>query len=282
MYIVNQEGFVVDPDTGEVIDDFSYRLDYTNFHNTTQYEALVIKRIERTATQAPKINSKKYLASLLPLRLREEFLSRVSETNDKAEVFAHFLVLCREYEIIFDFDKLREHLGISKISLRRARKEIMLKNKQRPWERIDRIFFEISDKIEKKYWLSALLLAIEYQRRGVKISVNEIKKHLEAKIPAKDNYSIFRLINGKNCLVLPYPAFAYLVCVHGITSKIEYLKSSNKFVVRHLGTGYRHDNCFVVSGKKVERILSKMELHYEAVKNAEENAVQLFEEYKQQ
>ncbi len=57
-YIVNNEGFVVDPDTGEVIDDFSYRIDYDQhldkFQKISAYENLAIKRIERTAKEAPR------------------------------------------------------------------------------------------------------------------------------------------------------------------------------------------------------------------------------------
>ncbi|BCU68615.1 hypothetical protein HS7_20520 [Sulfolobales archaeon HS-7] len=269
-YIVNNEGFLVDPNTGEIVDEFSYRIDYTNFYNTTLYETLAIKRIERTVTQIPKINVKRYLVSLLPSRLKEEFLSGASKISDKAEVFAHFIGLCREYGIIFDFDKLRESLDISKISLRRARKEIMMKNKQRPWERVDKIFFEISDEIERKYWLASVLVVIEYQRRGIEINIDEIKRHLEVEVKTKSSYLTYLLRNGKNSILEPYPCFKYMLCPHAALSKIKF--SKKKFVVMHLG---KEENCcFVVSAKKVERILSKMEVHYEAMKN-KENTVQL-------
>ncbi|WP_016732760.1 hypothetical protein [Saccharolobus islandicus] len=214
---------------------------------------------------------KKYLSSLLPQKLKEEFLSRVNNIKEKAEIFAYFIVFCREYGLILDFDKIREQLGISKITLRKARKKILMRQLVKPWERLDSIFFEVADKLERKDWLAAVLLFIEYQRRGNRISIKEIKKHLEVKFPISNNYSIFRLRNGKNCLVVPYPAFSYLVCPHGLPSKIDY--RSGKFTVRHLNREKKFDYCFVVSRKKIDRILSKMELHYEAVKNSTQNAI---------
>jgi hypothetical protein len=270
-YIVNQEGFVIDPDTGEVIDDISYRLDYTSFHDSNPYEILSIKRIERTVKINPKYDTKKYLSSLLPRKVREEFLSRVSNVTKKAELFAHFLVFCREYGIIYNFDEIREQLGISKITLRKVRKKITMQKLVKPWERVDPIFFQISEEIDKKNWLPAVLLAIEYERRGERISIDEIKKHLIDRIDeelGRSNYLKYLIRNGRYSILGVY---RYFVCHHGRIARIDYRKKKKEFRVGHQDGS----ECFYVSEKKVLKIISKMELHYEAVKNSTQNVVQL-------
>jgi hypothetical protein len=269
MYIVNKEGFLVDSETGEVVDDISYRFDYSNFYNFTSYEILTIKKIERNA-QVQKIDIKKYLTSLLPSKkLKEEFLSRTSKINNKAEVFAHFLVFCREYGIIYNFDEIREQLGISKITLRKIRKKITMQKLVKPWERINPVFFQISEEIDRRNWLSAVLLAIDYERRGERISIDEIKKHLLDKIDeelGKSEYLKYLIRNGRYSILGVY---RYFVCHHDKVARIDYRKSKGEFRVGHLDGS----ECFYVSEKKVLKILSKMELHYEAVKNSTQNAV---------
>jgi hypothetical protein len=268
-YIINQEGFIVDPDTGEVIDDISYRLDYTSFHDSNPYEILSIKRIERTVKINLGYDTKKYLSSLLPGKVREEFLSRVSNVTNKAEVFAHFIIFCREYGLIYNFDVLREQLGISKITLRKVRKKITMQKLVKPWERVDPVFFEISEKIDKKYWLPAVLITIDTTERGESLTIEEIRKHIieELNEGLTNSYYLKYLIrNGRYSILGGYRFFK---CRHNMIARIDYRKKKNEFRVRHLdGT-----ECFYVSAKKVLRILSKMELHYEAVKNSTQNAV---------
>ena len=274
-YVVNREGFLVDPETGEVVDDFSYRVVYT-----AQYQDDIVIESRRTEKRAevPRVDVKKYLASLLPEKLREEYLSRVDGITDKAMLFACFTVLCREYGIIFDFDDLRERLGISKISLRRAKKEIMAKGKVRPWERLDRVFFGIAEALPREKWLPAVLLAIEYQRRGVAIGIDTLKAWVDINVETKSHYLAYLLRNEKFSILGVYPYFPYLLCPHGEVARITYRRRKNELRVRHVSNG---TECFYVSAKKVLNILSKMELHYEAVRNATQNAVQLPAEHKQ-
>jgi hypothetical protein len=269
MYIVNKDGFLVDNETGEVVDDISYRFDYSNFYNFTSYEILTIKKIERNA-QVQKIDIKKYLTSLLPSKkLKEEFLSITSKINNKAEVFAHFIIFCREYGIIYNFDEIREQLEISKITLRKVRKKITMQKLVKPWERINPIFFEISEKIDKKYWLPAVLITIDTTERGESLTIEEIRKHIIEELNeglTNSYYLKYLLRNGRFSILGGYRFFK---CKHNMIARIDYRKKKNEFRVRHLdGT-----ECFYVSEKKVSKILSKMELHYEAVKNSTQNAV---------
>lgn len=274
MFIINKDGFLVDPETGEVLDEISYRFDYKI--PIIDEPIRTLKRVENV--KVPEINVKKYLSSLLPQKIREEFLSRVDGVDDNAEIFTHFLVLCRDYGVVFDFNKIREKLGISKISLRRAKKKVYLTLSKHK-ERVDKIFFEIADKIERKYWLSAVLLTIEYQRRQIKVNINELKKHLQVDVPKSNGYSIYRLFNNKNTVVLAYPYFAYMKCPHDLPAKIDVTKKH--LLVRHLGGRKKHDYCFTVTTKKVERLLHIMDYHYEAVKHSTQNEFQLSEEHKQ-
>ncbi|MCI4407770.1 MAG: hypothetical protein JHC26_01670, partial [Thermofilum sp.] len=143
------------------------------------------------------------------------------------------------------------------------------------WERIDPIFFKISEEIDRRNWLPAVLLAIDYIRRGERISIDEIKKHLIVDIDVnsiKNNYLKYLLRNGKYSVGSPYPRF---ICYHGKIARIYHDKKYNRFEVFH----FDKSKCFNVSEKKVMRILSKMEIHYGVVKNSEKVTVQLSEEH---
>jgi hypothetical protein len=259
-YVVNKEGFLVDPETGEVVDELTYRLacdtPYTGSDTTPT------RRAEGTTKPKPKPDVRKYLSSLLPENLREEFLSKTDGIKKEAEVFAYFVLLCREYGLIMDFDELREKLGLSKITLRKVRKKLVLQGKVRPWERVNPVFFEIAREIDRKNWLPAVLLAIEYERRGRKPDVEVVKERLFDEIGEgiSDSYYLKYLIrNGKYSILGGYRFFK---CPHGKTARIDYRKKKKEFRVRHLdGT-----ECFYVSEKKVRTILSKMGIHYEMVK----------------
>jgi hypothetical protein len=257
-YVVNREGFLVDPETGEVVDELTYRLAYGTPY--TGSDTTSIRRPEGTVKPKPKPDIRKYLSSLLPENLREEFLSKTDGMKEEAEVFAYFVLLCREYGLIMDFDELREKLGLSKITLRKVRKKLVLQGKVRPWERVNPVFFEIAREIDRKNWLPAVLLAIEYERRGKKPDVEVIKEHLLDKIGediSDSHYLKYLIRNGKYSILGGY---RYFKCPHGKTARIDYKKK--EFRVRHLdGT-----ECFYVSEKKVMRILSRIEIHYETVK----------------
>jgi hypothetical protein len=306
-YVVNRDGFLVDPETGEVIDELTYRFVSDVHRDENPYEILAIKEIERGARSKPKPDIKKYLLTYLPEKLREEFLSRVDGIKDDAEIFAHFVFLLREYGIILDFSKIREELGLSKITLRTIRKKLMMQGWVKSWERINPIYFKISREIEKKNWLPAILLAIDYERRGMRVSIDELKKHLFDKIDegmTKSHYLKYLIRNGKYSIPGVYRYFdndmnegssegdhsknsivndtnsiprvyRYFVCPHGKIVRIDYKEKQKLFRVAHLdGT-----ECFYVSKKKVMRILSKMELHYEVVRNSTQNGIQLLEKH---
>jgi len=233
--------------------------------------------------------------------LREEFLSRVDGIKDDAEIFAHFVILLREYGIILDFDKIREELGLSKITLRRIKKKLMMQGWIQPWERINPIYFKISEEIERKNWIPAILLAIDYERRGKNISIDEIKSHLFDKLDenlGKSHYLKYLIRNGTFSIPVPYRYFGsdidgdssrgyhskklitsdefsipvpyrYFVCPHGKIARIYYRENLKKFRVSHLDGSL----CFYVSEKKVMRTLSKMELHYEVVRSSKQNGI---------
>jgi hypothetical protein len=261
-YVVNKEGFLVDPETGEVVDELTYRFSYSV--PRSDYEAVSVKKAERTAKPKPKPDIKRYLSTLLPENLREEFLSRVDKVKEEAEVFAHFVLLCREYGVVLDFDELREGLGLSKITLRRVRKKLMLQGRFRPWERVNPIFFKISEEVDKKNWLPAVLLALEYERRGKKFDVEDIRKHLLDKIDegiSGSYYLKYLIRNGKYTILGGY---RYFICPHEKVARIDYRKKKREFKVRHLDGV----ECFYVSEKKVMGILSKMEVHYGVIKNS--------------
>jgi len=306
-YVVNRDGFLVDPETGEVIDELTYRFVSDVHRSENPYEILAIKEIEREARPKPKPNIKKYLLTHLPEKLREEFLSRVDGIKDDAEIFAHFVLLLREYGIILDFDKIREELGLSKITLRTVRKKLMMQGWVKPWERVSPIYFKISEEIERKNWLPAILLVIDYERRGMRVSIDEIKKHLFDKIDeglTKSHYLKYLIRNGKNSILGVYRYFdnnvnegssreshsknsivndtnsilgvyRYFICPHGKIVRIDYKEKQKLFRVTHLDK----TECFYVSVKKVMRILSKMELHYEVVRNSTQNGIQLPEKH---
>jgi hypothetical protein len=259
-YVVNKEGFLVDPETGEVVDELTYRLAYDTPY--TGSDTTSTRRAEGTAKPKPKPDIRKYLSSLLPENLREEFLSKTDGIKKEAEVFAYFVLLCREYGLIMDFDELREKLGLSKITLRKVRKKLVLQGKVRPWERVNPVFFEIAREIDRKNWLPAVLLAIDYERRSRKPDVEVIKEHLFDEIGediSDSHYLKYLIRNGKYSILGGYRFFK---CPHGKTARIDYRKKKKEFRVRHLdGT-----ECFYVSEKKVMMILSKMETHYEMVK----------------
>jgi len=259
-YVVNKEGFLVDPETGEVVDELTYRLTYSTPHMGSNVPP--VKRTERTAKPKPKPDIKKYLSSLLPENLREEFLSKTDGIKEEAEVFTYFVLLCREYGLIMDFDELREKLGLSKVTLRKVRKKLVLQGKVRSWERVSPVFFEVSESVDRKNWLPAVLLAIEYERRGKKPDVEVVKEHLFDKIGediSDSHYLKYLIRNGKYSILGGY---RYFKCPHGKTARIDYRRKKKEFRVRHLdGT-----ECFYVSEKKVRTILSKMEIHYEMVK----------------
>jgi hypothetical protein len=276
-YVVNRDGFLVDPETGEVIDELTYRFVSDVHRGENPYEILAIKEIERgvKSKPKPKPDIKKYLLTYLPEKLREEFLSRVDGVKDDAEIFAHFVLLLREYGVILDFDKIREELGLSKITLRIVRKKLMMQGWVKPWERVSPIYFKISEEIERKNWLPTILLAIDYERRGMRVSIDEIKKHLFDKIDeglTKSHYLKYLIRNGKYSILGVY---RYFVCPHGKIVRIDYKEKQKLFRVAHLD----RSECFYVSEKKVMRILSKMELHYEVVRNSTQNGIQLLEKH---
>jgi len=256
-YVVTREGFLVDQETGEVVDELTYRLTYE-----TPYTGSDALSVRRTGKPRPKPDVRKYLSSLLPENLREEFLIKTEDIKKEAEVFAYFVLLCREYGLIMDFDELREKLGLSKVTLRKVRKKLVLQGKVRSWERVNPVFFKISESVDRKNWLPAVLLVIEYERRGRKPDVDIIKEHLFDEIgeDISDSYYLKYLIrNGKYSILGGY---RYFKCPHGKTARIDYRKKKKEFRVRHLdGT-----ECFYVSEKKVRTILSKMETHYEIIK----------------
>lgn len=256
-YVINSDGFLVDPNTGEVIDDLTYRF-------VSHIERSEIISIKKTENEVPRFDVKKYLSSYLPKKLREEFLSRVDGVSNNAEVFAHFVLLCREYGIIFDFDQMREDLKLSKITLRRVKKKLMIQGWVKPWERIDPIFFRISEEIERKNWLPSVLLTIEYGRQGKRVSIQEIKKHLMDKVNEGLGNSHFLkyLIRNKRYSILG--VYRYFICPHGKIVRIDHRKKKKEFRVAHIDGS----DCFYVSERKVAKILSKMELHYEVKKDS--------------
>jgi len=171
----------------------------------------------------------------------------------------------------------------------------------RPWERVSSIYFKISEEIERENWIPAILLTIDYERRGKKISIDEIKKHLFDKIDeglGKSHYLKYLIRNGKYTIPGPYRYFGddinedssrgyhskksivderytipgpyrYFICHHGKIVRIDYRKKQKKFRVSHLDGS----ECFYVSEKKVMMILSKMKLHYEVVRNSTQNGI---------
>jgi len=52
---------------------------------------------------------------------------RVDRISDDAEIFANFILLCREYGIIFDFNRIKKDLKLSKITLRRVKRKLMIR-----------------------------------------------------------------------------------------------------------------------------------------------------------
>jgi hypothetical protein len=170
-----------------------------------------------------------------------------------------------------------------------------------PWERVSPIYFKISEEIDKRNWLPAILLVIEHERRGKKISIDDVKRHLFDKIDeslGKSHYLKYLIRNGKYTIPGPYRYFVnginegsgkgnhseksmlndkfpipgpyrYFICPHGKTVRIDYKEKEKKFRVSHLDESL----CFYVSEKKVMRILSKMELHYEVVRNSTQNGI---------
>ena len=256
-YIINSEGFLVDPNTGEVIDDLTYRF----VSHTKRSEVINTKKIEN---EVPGFDTRKYLSSHLPKKLREEFLSRVDGVSNNAEIFAHFVLLCREYGIIFDFDQMREDLKLSKITMRRVKKKLMMQGWVKPWERIDPIFFQISEEIDKKNWLPSVLLVIEYGRQGKRVSIQEIKKHLMDKVNeglSNSHFLKYLIRNGRYSILGVY---RYFICPHGRVARIDHRKRKKEFRVAHLD----RSECFYVSEGKVIKILSKMELHDEVMKSS--------------
>jgi hypothetical protein len=256
-YVINHEGFLVDPNTGEVIDDLTYR-----FVSQTQKSEVI--NIKKTENEVQRFDTKKYLSSYLPKKLREEFLSRVDEVSDNAEIFAHFILLCREYGIIFDFDQMREDLKLSKITLRRMKKKLMMQGWVKPWERTDPIFFRISEEIDKKNWLPSVLLAIEYRRQDKRVSINEIKKHLMDKLNEDLGNSHFLKYLIRNDRYSILGVYRYFICPHNKVARIDHRKKKKEFRVAHLDGS----ECFYVSERKVLKTLSKMELHCEVKKDS--------------
>jgi hypothetical protein len=259
-YAVTREGFLVDQETGEVVDELTYRLTYDTPY--TSSDALSIRRAKGTVKPKLKPDVRKYLSSLLPENLREEFLSKTDGIKKEAEVFAYFVLLCREYGLVMDFDELREKLGISKVTLRKVKKKLVLQGKVRPWERVNPVFFEITESIDRENWLPAVLLTIEYERRGKKPDVDIIKEHLFHEIGediSDSHYLKYLIRNGKYSILGGY---RYFKCPHGKTARIDYRKKKKEFRVRHLD----RTECFYVSEKRVRTILSKMETHYEIIK----------------
>jgi hypothetical protein len=89
---------------------------------------------------------------------------------------------------------------------------------------------------------------------------------------SRGDHSKNSIVNDTNSIPRVY---RYFICPHNKIVRIDYRRKQKLFRVAHLD----ETECFYVSEKKVMRILSKMELHYEVVRDSTQNGIQIPEKH---